>query len=66
MMIVYTRLVNAEALGLIRQSRAEFHQKKCVDLVHEFIKALLKDHSEFKEEIKDYAQAKIRTVEFKI
>jgi len=65
-LIVHTRLVNAEALGLIRSSRAKFHQKKCIDLVHEFIKALLRDHKEFKEEIKEYTQSQLRTVQFKI
>jgi len=65
-MIVCTRLVNAEALGLILSSRSRKHQKKCVDFVHEFIKKLLSDHKEFKEEIKEYAQSQIRTVQFKI
>ena len=65
-MIVNTRLVNAEALGLIRSSKARFHQKKCVEFVHEFIKKLLNDHKEFKEEIKEYAQSQLRTVQFKI
>ena len=65
-MIVCTRLVNAEALGLILSSRSRKHQKKCVDLVHEFIKKLLSDHKEFKEEIKEYAQSQVRTVQFKI
>ena len=65
-MIVHTRLVNAEALGLIRSSRAIHHQKKCVEFVHEFIKRLLYDHREFREEIKEYAQSLLRTVQFKI
>ncbi len=65
-MIVHTRLVNAEALGLIRSNRSRFHQKKCVEFVHEFIKKLLSDHKEFKEEIKEYAQSQLRTVQFKI
>jgi len=65
-MIVCTRLVNAEALGLILPSRSRKHQKKCIDLVHEFIKKLLRDHKEFKEEIKEYAQSQLRTVQFKI
>jgi len=65
-MIVHTRLVNAEALGLIDSSNAELHQQKCVDFVHEFIKKLLRDHKEFKEEIKEYAQSQLRTVQFKI
>jgi len=65
-MIVCTRLVNAEALGLILSSRSRKHQKKCVDFVHEFIKKLLSDHKEFKEEIKEYAQSQVRTVQFKI
>ena len=65
-MIVHTRLVNAEALGLILSSRSRKHQKKCVDFVHEFIKKLLSDHKEFKEEIKEYAQSQVRTVQFKI
>jgi len=65
-MIVHTRLVNAEAFGLIRSSRAKFHQKESVNLVREFIKKLLSDHKEFKEEIKEYAQSQLRTVQFKI
>jgi len=65
-MIVHTRLVNAEALGLIRSSNARLHQKKCIEFVHEFIKKLLQDHKEFKEEIKEYAQSILRTVQFKI
>ena len=65
-MIVCIRLVNAEALGLILSSRSRKHQKKCVDFVHEFIKKLLSDHKEFKEEIKEYAQSQVRTVQFKI
>lgn len=65
-MIVCTRLVNAEALGLILSSRSRKHQKKCVEFVHEFIKKLLNEHKEFKEEIKEYAQSQLRTVQFKI
>jgi len=65
-MIVCTRLVNADALGLIRSSKAKFHQKKCIDFVHHFIKKLLSDHKEFKDEIKEYAQSQVRTVQFKI
>jgi len=65
-MIVCTRLVNAEALGLILSSRSKKHQKKCVDFVQEYIKKLLSDHKEFKEEIKEYAQSQLRTVQFKI
>jgi len=65
-MIVCTRLVNAEALGLILPSRSRKHQKKCVEFVHEFVKKLLRDHKEFKEEIKEYAQSQLRTVQFKI
>jgi len=52
-MIVCIRLVNAEALGLIRPSKSRFHQKKCIEFVHEFIKKLLRDHKEFKDEIKE-------------
>ena len=65
-MIVCIRLVNAEALGLITSSRARTHQKKCIDFVHEYIKKLVNDHKEFKEEIKEYAQSQLRTVQFKI
>jgi len=65
-MIVCTRLVNAEALGLIRSSKAKFHQRQCIEFVHEFIKKLLSDHKEFKGEIKEYAQSQVRTVQFKI
>jgi len=65
-MIVHTRLVNAEALELILSDRASFHQRMCVDFVHEFIKRLLYEHREFREEIKEYAQSQLRTVQFKI
>ena len=65
-MIVCIRLVNANALGLITSTRARTHQKECIDLVHDFIKKLLNDHKEFKEEIKEYAQSQLRTVQFKI
>jgi len=65
-MIVCTRLVNAEALGLIRSSKAKFHQRQCIEFVHQFIKKLLSDHKEFKDEIKEYAQSQVRTVQFKI
>ncbi len=65
-MIVCIRLVNAEALGLITSSTAKTHQKKCIDFVHEYIKKLLRDHKEFKDEIKEYAQSQVRTVQFKI
>ena len=65
-MIVNIRLVNAEALELILADRARLHQIRCVDLVHEFINRLLYDHREFREEIKEYAQSLLRTVQFKI
>jgi len=65
-MIVNIRLVNAEALGLIRSNQSRFHQKECVEFVQEYIKKLLSDHKEFKEEIKEYAQSQLRTVQFKI
>jgi len=65
-MIVCTRLVNAEALGLILSSKSRKYQKECIDFVKEYIKKLLSDHKEFKEEIKEYAQSQVRTVQFKI
>lgn len=65
-MIVHTRLVNAEALGLILSGRARFHQEMCVEFVQEFIKKLLSEHKEFKKEIREYAQSQVRTVQFKI
>ena len=65
-MIVCTRLVNANALGLIRSSKAKFHQKQCMEFVHEYIKKLLSEHKEFKDEIIEYAQSQVRTVKFKI
>jgi len=65
-MIVHTRLVNAEALGLILPTRSKAYQKKCIELVKESIKKLLQDHKEFEEEIKEYAQSQLRTVQFKI
>jgi len=65
-MIVCIRLVNAEALGLVSSRNSRHNQKKCIDLVQEYIKKLLSDHKEFKEEIKEYAQSQLRTVQFKI
>jgi len=65
-MIVCTRVVNAEALGLITSTRSRKVQKECIDLVQNFIKKLLNDHKEFKDEIKEYAQSQLRTVQFKI
>lgn len=65
-MILHIRLVNAEALGLIKNKDMKYHQKRCVEFVQARIKTLLKDHGEFKEEIKDFAQSKIRMLEFKI
>jgi len=66
LMIVCTRLVNAEALGLISSRFSRYHQKECVEFVQKQIKKLLSDHKEFKEEIKEYAQSQLRTVQFKI
>lgn len=65
-MILHIRLVNAEALGIIKNKDMKYHQKRCVEFVQARIKILLKDHSEFREEIKDFAQSKIRMLEFKI
>jgi len=65
-MILHIRLVNAEALGLLKNKDVEYHQKRCVEFVQARIKVLLKDHSEFKQEILDFAQSKIRMLEFKI
>jgi hypothetical protein len=65
-MIVCTRLVNAEALGLVGSRTSRYHQKKCVGFVQEFIKKILNDHKEFKEEIKEYCQSQLRMVQFKI
>jgi len=65
-MIVYIRLVNAQALGLITPDKARQYQKICVEFVQERIKALLEDHKKFKEEIKEYAQSQLRMVQFKI
>lgn len=65
-MIVYIRLVNADALGLITHHQAKFHQKQCLELVNEFIKKLLDEHKEFKEQIKEFAQSQVRTIQFKI
>ncbi len=65
-MIVCTRVVNAEALGLITSTRSKKIQKECIDFVKEYVKKLLNDHKEFKDEIKEYAQSQLRTVQFKI
>ncbi len=65
-MIVCTRLVNAEALGLVSSRTSRYNQKKCIDFVREYIKKLLSDHKEFKKEIQEYAQSQLRTVQFKI
>ncbi len=65
-MIVCTRVVNAEALGLITTARARAIQHECIEFVKEYVKKLLNDHKEFKDEIKEYAQSQLRTVQFKI
>jgi len=65
-MIVSIRLVNAEALGLIRSNMSKKYQKKCTEFVYEFIQKVLQDHKEFKDEIKEYAQSQVRTVQYKI
>ena len=65
-MIVCIRFVNAEALGLITSARARAIQQECIDFVKEYIKKLVNDHREFKDEIKEYAQSQLRTVQFKI
>jgi len=65
-MIVCIRFVNAEALGLITSGRARTIQHECIEFVKEYVKKLLNDHKEFKEEIKEYAQSQLRTVQFKI
>jgi len=65
-MIVCIRFVNAEALDLITSARARTIQHECIEFVKEYIKKLVNDHKEFKEEIKEYAQSQLRTVQFKI
>jgi len=65
-MIVCIRFVNAEALGLITSARARAIQQECIEFVKEYVKKLLNDHKEFKDEIKEYAQSQLRTVQFKI
>jgi len=65
-MIVCIRFVNAEALGLITSARSRTIQHECIEFVKEYVKKLLNDHKEFKEEIKEYAQSQLRTVQFKI
>jgi len=65
-MIVCIRFVNAEALGLITSARSRTIQHECIEFVKEYVKKLLNDHKEFKDEIKEYAQSQLRTVQFKI
>jgi len=65
-MIVCIRFVNAEALGLITSARSKTIQHECIEFVKEYVKKLLNDHKEFKEEIREYAQSQLRTVQFKI
>jgi len=65
-MIVCIRFVNAEALDLITSARARTIQQECIEFVKEYVKKLLNDHKEFKDEIKEYAQSQLRTVQFKI
>ncbi len=65
-MIVCIRVVNAEALGLITSAKARTIQQECIEFVKEYVQKLLNDHKEFKEEIKEYAQSQLRTVQFKI
>ena len=64
--IVHTRLVYAESLGLIQTSRAKLHQDRCISAFYKIMDNLLTDHKQFRNEIKEYAQSQLKTLQFKI
>lgn len=65
-LIVHSRLVYAQSLGLIRSGRAKLLQNDCLSKFHQVLNRLLKDHEQFKKEISEYAQSQIKTLQFKI
>jgi hypothetical protein len=65
-LIVHSRLVYAQSLGLIRSGRAKVLQNDCITTFHQVLNRLFRDHGQFKKEILEYAQSQIKTLQFKI
>lgn len=65
-MIVHTRLAYAENLGLTTPYKARQYQKICRDTFQELMERLTEEHKEFKKEIIEYAQSKVKTITFKV
>jgi hypothetical protein len=66
LMIVHTRLAYAENLGLTTPYKARQYQKICRDAFQELMERLTEEHKEFKNEIIEYAQSKVKTITFKV
>ena len=66
LMIVHTRLAYAENLGLITPYKAKQYQKICRETFQKLVERLTEEHKEFKNEIIEYAQSKVKTITFKV
>jgi hypothetical protein len=66
LMIVHTRLAYAENLGLTTPYKARQYQKICMETFQELVGRLTEEHKEFKNEIIEYAQSKVKTITFKV
>jgi hypothetical protein len=66
LMIVHTRLAYAENLGLTTSYKAKQYQKICMETFQELVERLTKEHKEFKKEIIEYAQSKVKTITFTV
>ena len=66
LMIVHTRLAYAENLGLTTPYKAKQYQNICMETFQEFMGRLTEEHKEFKNEIIEYAQSKVKTITFKV
>ena len=66
LMIVHTRLAYAENLGLITPYKAKQYQKICMETFQELVERLTEEHKEFKNEIIEYAQSKVKIITFKV
>ena len=66
LLIIHARLVYAQSLGLISSGRAKLYQNDCVIAFHKVMNDFLSDHEQFKNEISEYTQSQLKTVQFKI
>src|SRR3989338_5295365 len=66
LMIVHTRLAYAENLGLTTPYKARQYQKICMETFQELVERLTEEHKEFKNEIIEYAQSKVKNITFKV